>query len=148
MKKVYVSMALVLLCAIGTVAKAQGNYQQLINQYVGERTITLQWLGKETKPGKVTVSQEAGSLEVQIKGTQRKSDSEFVSIEGTIEPKSANEFIFKGKIITQVSYINNGAACEKDGQFTFKKTQGRKFWRLQEMSNCANDGTVDYVDIF
>jgi hypothetical protein len=130
---------------------AQGKQQQLINSYVGEHKITLQWLNKTNtdkfKPGKITISQEAGTFNVSIKGEQRKSETEYVAIEGKIEPISAIEFKFIGKIESQVSYINEGKLCIKEGTYTFKKWNGRVFWRLQEKMNC--DGTsTDYIDIF
>jgi len=130
---------------------AQGAYKQLNNQYVGERKMTLQWLDtsprKKCKPGQVTISQEEGSFTLTIKGAQYKNDREYVSIDGTIEPISATEFKFTGKIISQVSYISDGEPCLKEGTYTFKKYKGRAFYRLQEKTNC-DGSSVDYVDIY
>ena len=130
---------------------AQGNYQQLLNRYVGERKITLQWLNTSTtqkcKPGKATISQEDGEMALRIKSEQRKDASNYVRIEGTVEPISATEFKFTGTIVSRVSYLYEGQECVKEGTYTFKKYQGRAFYRLQEKTNC--DGSaVDYVDIY
>ena len=53
---------------------------------------------------------------------------------------------FTGRIESSVSYIQNGLPCIKEGNYTFKSTQGRKYWRLQEMDGC--EGVTDYVDIY
>ncbi|MCU0438947.1 MAG: hypothetical protein MUC49_13695 [Raineya sp.] len=148
MKKLLFSVA---LCILSISIYAQGGRQQLLNKYVGERKMTLQWLDtsptKKCKPGKVTISQEDGTFNLSIKGSQYKNDNEYVTIEGTIEPISATEFKFTGTITSQVSYIYDGKPCVKSGTYTFKKWNGRPFYRLQEKTNC--DGSaVDYVDIY
>jgi hypothetical protein len=59
----------------------------------------------------------------------------------------AKEFRFSGEIITQVSHINGGRPCSRDGEFTFKITGKRKYWRMQQMDNPC-DPVTDYVDIY
>lgn len=130
---------------------AQGSYQQLLNRYVGQRTMTLQWLDtsptQKCKPGKVVIDQEDGKMLLTIKGEQRKDANNYVKIDGTIEPVSDTEFKFTGTIVSRVSYLYNGQECVKEGTYTFKKYKGRAFYRLQEKTNC--DGSaVDYVDIY
>jgi hypothetical protein len=149
MKKLFFSMLVVLVYA--QVGLAQGSYQQLLNRYVGERKMTLQWLDtsptQKCKPGKTVISQEDGEMALRIKGEQRKDANNYVKIEGTIEPVSMTEFKFTGRIVSRVSYLYNGEECVKEGTYTFKKHQGRAFYRLQEKTNC--DGSaVDYVDIY
>lgn len=129
---------------------AQGK-QTLWNEYIGEHKIKLQWLDKsatEKHPmGNVIIEQDYDLGMLTIDGSQIKNENEFVTIVGIIEPISSNEFIFTGTITTRVSYINNDEVCERIGVFTFKKTKGRKFWRLQEMLNCDGSST-DYIDIY
>jgi hypothetical protein len=148
MKKVFLTPFFA-ICMLGLYA--QGSYQQLMNRYVGERKITLQWLNtsptQKCKPGKVSISQEPGEMFLRIKGKQSKNANEYVTIEGTIEPVSITEFKFTGKIISQVSYLYDGQPCVKEGTYTFKKYQGRAFYRLQEKTNC-DGSSVDYVDIY
>lgn len=150
-KKMKKTILISVLFLLTLLSYGQGAYQQLINQYVGERKMTLQWLNtsptKKCKPGKVTISQEEGSFTLTIKGSQYKNDNEYVSIEGTIEPVSATEFNFSGKIISRVSYIFNGEPCVREGSFNFKKYKGRAFYRLQEKTNC-DGSSVDYIDIY
>jgi len=148
MKNVFLTVACFL---VAITMYAQGGQQQLLNRYVGERKITLQWLDtsptQKCKPGKATISQEEGTFNLSIKGSQYKNDKEFVTIEGTIEPISATEFKFTGTITSQVGFVYDGKPCVKSGTYTFKKWNGRPFYRLQEKTNC--DGSaVDYVDIY
>ena len=149
MKKLFLSF--LVFVTLQNFCLAQGSYQQLLNRYVGERKITLQWLDtsptQKCKPGKAVISQEDGEMALRIKGEQVKDASNYVKIEGTVEPVSATEFKFTGKIVSRVSYLYEGAECVKEGTYTFKKHQGRAFYRLQEKTNC--DGSaVDYVDIY
>lgn len=125
-------------------------YQNLLKMYTGNRIMTLQWLNesatKKAKSGKVITKAEAGSPVLSMKGEQRKDDDNFLTIDGTMQPVSATEFLFTGTITTKVSYLNEGKECVKEGNFTFKKYPGRAFYRLQEKDNCS--GQVNYVDIF
>jgi len=47
-----------------------------------------------------------------------------------------------------VKSINNGAPCEKTGEFNFSKKGDRNNYRLQQMTNCGGGGVVDYVDLY
>lgn len=122
---------------------AQNNFE---NFYIGTHRLTLQWLDN-TPSGKVVVTKNAkGQLE--MKGEQRKGEKDFVTIDGIITPIGEREFSFSGTIVTCANYINNGQVCEKKGNYTFKATGKRKFWRLQQMDNCEGNRVVDYVDVF
>lgn len=125
--------------------------QTLWNEYIGEHKIKLQWLdnsASEKHPmGKVIIDQDYDLGILTIEGSQIKNGDEYVTIIGVIEPISSTEFIFTGTITTRVSYINNNEPCERIGVYTFKKTKGRKFWRMQEMMNCDGSST-DYIDIY
>ena len=75
--------------------------------------------------------------------------SEFLKIDGTITPNNEKELIFHGKIETQISFINQGNPCLREGTYTFRVTGQRKYWRLKEMYNpCRKDSLVDYIDVF
>jgi len=129
---------------------AQGQ-QALWNQYIGEHNIKLQWLDKnQNNPhpmGTVIIDQDYELGVLTLVGSQIKNDNEYVILDGVIEPISAMEFTFTDIITTRVSYINNDEDCVREGTFTFKKTKGRKYWRLQETTNC-DDGVADYIDIY
>lgn len=47
----------------------------------------------------------------------------------------------------QISHINGGEPCVREGEMTFAITRKRKYWRLQEMQNPCDTAT-DYVDIY
>ncbi|MCK6683009.1 MAG: hypothetical protein L6R30_11410 [Thermoanaerobaculia bacterium] len=114
---------------------------------LGEHLLTLQWIGWE-RPGKATVRIEDGVL--LLKGEQRgKENGDFLAIEGRITQVWEKEFRFSGRIETQVSYINGGKPCAREGEVTFRITGKRRYWRLKEMENpCEGGNLVDYVDIF
>jgi len=140
MKKLIISFVLLLHLKV---VVAQTNFDAF---YVGTHRLTLQWLDKAAN-GKAIVTKNAkGQLE--IKGEQRKGEKDFVTIDGIIISVGEREFNFSGTIITCANYINNGQPCEKKGNYTFKATGKRKYWRLQQMDNCEGNSVVDYVDIF
>ncbi|HEX6124409.1 MAG TPA: hypothetical protein VFZ23_03475, partial [Pyrinomonadaceae bacterium] len=75
------------------------------------------------------------------------SKGNYVTVDGTITSISEKEFGFRGKIIVRVSHINGGEPCVRDGEFTFRITGKRRYWRLQQMDNPCDTAT-DYVDIY
>lgn len=123
--------------------------------FVGNHMLSLQWISWE-KFGKAVITQGAEEGVYNIVGRQGsecckdaegKENGDFVSIEGTIRKVDEKTLIFNGKITTRVYHINNGENVVREGEFTFLSTQGRKYWRLQDMKNPTGDGT-DYVDIY
>lgn len=111
----------------------------------GKHNFTLQWLGWD-KPGTVQIDYE-GEGEYSIEGEQRNSEG-YSTIKGFFTTVSKKELRFTGKIVTQVAHNNNGEPCVKEGTFTFLSTKNRKYYRLQEMTNCEGGMLVDYVDIY
>ena len=58
---------------------------------------------------------------------------------------SPTSFTFRGHIaITDTP--DPGRNCVRDGEYEFRITQNRRYWRLQQMEVC--DGLTDYVDIY
>jgi len=111
----------------------------------GKHKLSLQWISWDYF-GVATVTQKDGVL--YLKGEQRsRKDSDFLKIDGRIIEINAKNFVFDGSIITQISHINNGQPCERNGEMTFKITGARKYWRLAEMDNPC-EAVTDYVDIF
>lgn len=115
-------------------------------QLKGTHKFQLHWIswGKWSDLGQLTVIDRGGVF--SIKARQAKG-GDYVEIEGTVLRVEAKEFTFQGRIVTRVSYKNDGKPCERDGEMTFKITGKRKYWRLQEMQSPC-DETTDYVDIF
>jgi hypothetical protein len=112
---------------------------------LGKHKFSLQWISWDYF-GAATVTNRGGTL--YLKGEQKsRKDDDFLKIDGKITEINAKNFKFDGTIITQVSHINGGEPCTREGEMTFKITGTRKYWRLMEMTNPC-DAVTDYVDIF
>jgi len=112
---------------------------------LGRHLFSLQWISWDYF-GSANVTLRRGLY--SIKGEQKgRGNTDFVTIIGEIETIKAREFTMNGTITTQVSHINNGEPCVREGTFTFRVTGTRKYWRLQEMQNPC-DGVTDYVDVY
>jgi hypothetical protein len=121
------------------------NSQTAKQMLLGRHMFSLQWISWDYF-GRATVTQKGGVLFLQ--GEQKARDgNDLLTIDGTITEVNRYDFRFNGKIVTQVSHINNGEPCVREGDFTFKITGKRKYWRLMEMDNPC-EGVTDYVDIF
>lgn len=112
---------------------------------LGRHRLSLQWISWDYF-GAANVAERNGVL--YLKGNQRRrGGTDYLTIDGRINSVDAKEFSFSGKIIMQISHINGGKPCVREGDFTFKITGKRRYWRLQEMDSPC-DITTDYVDIF
>lgn len=126
-----------------TAVHDSGEYKKLL----GTHKLTLQWISwDKDKAGLSTVEERNGTLYLSGQQTSRET-SDKLMVDGVITSVSAKTFTFKGKIVTQVSYLAGGKACVRDGEYTFKITGARKFWRMQEMDNPCDPPSVDYVDL-
>lgn len=113
----------------------------------GKHSFTIQWIGWE-RPGAVNVT-KIGDNKFEIKGEQfSKETDDYLKIDGVITAISAKELIFNGTIKSLVSYINDGKECIRHGKQIFKANGNRKYWRLQNQTNCAGGMVTDYIDIF
>ncbi len=114
---------------------------------VGKHSFTIQWIAfDKASPGSVMIK-SLGNGEYSIEGEQRdNAKKDYVTIKGTIQA-AGRQLYFDGKIVSRVSYINNGNPCESTGPAVFKASGQRKYWRLQQMLNCDGEST-DYIDIF
>jgi hypothetical protein len=137
-----------LIFGLGLSALAQKtivNNPRAKTMLLGRHRVSLQWISWNYF-GAATVTQKGGVL--HLKGEQKqRGGTDFVKINGTITEINARDFMFNGTIITQVSHINGGKPCRREGEMTFKITGTRKYWRLMEMDNPC-EGVTDYVDIF
>lgn len=114
----------------------------------GAHNFSLQWIGWGEKFGSVQIKKLNDST-YTVKGEQRSDDNlEFASIDGKLIMITPRKLRFEGTILTKVKSLNNGEVCDKTGTYTFFASGVRKYWRLQEMDNCEEGSTVDYVDIF
>lgn len=117
----------------------------------GAEGVTLQWISWDWR-GRVEVRQ-VGDIMLLVGGQNaadaptgtRDLGSGSVMIDGVITEIGSDYFLFDGDIIIADS-PDIGRLCKRSGPMTFKVTQNRKYWRLQEMEHC--DGLTDYVDIY
>ena len=113
----------------------------------GQHQISLQWISWDDL-GEADV-EYIGENRYRIKGEQRHpKNGDYLRLEGTLEPVSETELMFEGKVEHQVSHLNQGRPCIKTGKQIFKATQNRKYWRMQDMTNCEGGMVTDYVDIY
>jgi hypothetical protein len=140
---------LILLFSITAFAqeKTTVNDAKARQMLLGRHNLSLQWISWDYF-GTATVTNRGGTF--HLKGSQRgrgAQKGDYVTIDGVITSIDAKEFAFSGKITTRISHINNGEPCERDGEFTFRITGKRKYWRMQQIDNPC-DEAADYVDIY
>ena len=105
--------------------------------------ITLQWIGWDRR-GRLEVREEDGR--VLLKGGQlARGGPGRLELDGELVWIMADRFRFRGRILI-ADTPDVGRNCLREGDFEFRITQRRRYWRLQEMEVC--DGLTDYVDIY
>lgn len=112
---------------------------------LGKHRFSLQWISWDYF-GAANVIDKNGVLHLTGEQKQR-GGTDYLKIDGTITSIAQNEFTFSGTIVTQVSHLNDGAPCKREGEMTFAIKGKRRYWRLQQMENPC-DVAGDYVDIF
>jgi len=112
---------------------------------LGRHKISLQWISWDYF-GTVNITDRKGLVYVKGRQDGRKS-TDFVSVDGVIAWIDSKEFVFQGKVVTQISHIFGGKPCTRDGESVFRITGKRKYWRMQEIDNPC-DEAADYVDIY
>jgi hypothetical protein len=110
---------------------------------LGDHLFSLQWVSWKNF-GKASVTRKDGALYMNAR---QELDGDYVTAKGTITILDAQEFILKGEVTTRVSHIHDGQPCKREGEWHFKVTGTRRYWRMQEMDNPC-DGVTDYVDVF
>lgn len=113
----------------------------------GAHSLSLQWISWE-ELGEAEI-RSLGDNTYSITGEQRNPDNnDYLKINGTLEPISDKKLIFEGTIESQISHLNQGEPCVKEGIKIFESTKNRKYWRMQDMENCEGGMVTDYVDIY
>lgn len=129
----------------------------LERKIVGKHMLTLQWISWESY-GSVDIKKEAdGTLSCRGEQLARKctkgveqgniDNDDYVKLVGTIEIVDKDHLVFTGEIRTKVYHINNGQEVLRSGTYNFVTKENRKYWRMQELDNPA-DNCADYVDIY
>lgn len=172
MKKVIFTMVIALLVAAvpatieakkkkttrKTVQQEKYDYlSALERKVVGKHLLTMQWISWESY-GSVDIKKEAdGTLSCRGEQLARKctkgveqgniDNDDYVKLDGTIEIVDKDHLVFTGEIRTKVYHINNGQEVLRSGTYNFVTKENRKYWRMQELDNPA-DNCADYVDIY
>ena len=146
-KTILAGLLLFFACGLSVIAqeKTVVNDSNARRMLLGKHLLSLQWISWDYF-GSATVTNKRGVL--YLKGMQRsRENSDYVKVDGVIKEINAKDFIFDGTVEMQISHINNGEPCLREGEMTFAITGKRKYWRLQEMKSTC-DVTTDYVDIY
>jgi hypothetical protein len=118
---------------------------------VGKHFFSLQWIDTEDLGIAEIKKEEDGvwSIKAEQKGKKKDNATDFAKIEGWVAKVEENKFTVWGILETQVSHINEGKPCARQGQWTFEAKGSRKYYRLQEMENpCEGNNLVDYLDVY
>lgn len=115
-----------------------------LKSLAGKHGLTLQWISWD-QPGIVNFK-PIGENRYEISGSQLLG-KDYLTIEGEITQITPLELHFDG-IIKHLSSGNDRATeCVKKGPQIFLSTKNRKYWRMQDMTNCKGSVT-DYIDIY
>ena len=133
------------LVSVTALAQTVINDKPAAAKLLGTHPLTLQWVTFDSTKGSVTITDTNGTY--KLKGEQKGKDNNSLTIDGEVTTINGRDFSFKGKIVTRVSYINQGNPCVRDGTFLFRISGARQFWRMREQQNPC-DEAADYVDIY
>ena len=113
---------------------------------LGTHLLSLQWISWEYF-GKVKIT-KAGDNQYRCVGEQKSKEhpGDFLKLDGYISIIDGLHLQLIGTITTKIYHLNNGEEYVRNGKFDFKSTQGRQYWRMQQMD--GPDGVTDYVDIY
>ncbi|MBK8464677.1 MAG: hypothetical protein IPL32_02495 [Chloracidobacterium sp.] len=155
MKRIFPVLILIGMLFVATASAQESsttvNDKAAAQKLLGKHRLSLQWISWDYF-GAATVTNKKCSSGVKgcyrINGEQKgRGNSDYLKINGAISSIDSKQFRFNGTIETRISHINGGSPCVRSGEFTFKITGKRKYWRLAEMDNPC-DPVTDYVDIY
>jgi hypothetical protein len=126
------------------VPKTQVNSTAALQKLIGNHGITVQW-NWETGPGALNAEARDGWLALQ--GSQHARNGGDVSMNGVVTRVDERSFLFRGRIVIHDAEAN--VDCVRDGDYTFRITGARKYWRMKEQeAHCPGRADLtDYVDI-
>ncbi len=130
-----------------TVAPAPSEANAAEAKLLGTHLCSLQWISWDDFGTVTVVRGENGRLRMTGGQDAAGSSGDYLKIDGIVTPLDETSFEFEGVIRTRVSHIAGGQEVVRKGTFQFASTQGRQYWRLQQMSN-PQDSVTDYVDVY
>ncbi|MGE8638740.1 MAG: hypothetical protein ACN6PR_08870 [Achromobacter sp.] len=127
--------------ALAPVAKTEIRNQAAYERLLNNSGVSVQWLWSADR-GHLTAKDENDV--VRIDGTQANFEGT-LKIKGEIVSIDSDRFVFRGTILI-LDAPDKGRRCERTGDYEFRATGKRKYWRLQQMESCGR--LTDYVDIY
>ena len=114
---------------------------------LGTHAFSNQWISWDYF-GQVTISEDKnGQLKISGRQTGRGEDAgEYCIIEGSIKIINTNHLEFYGLIIERTKDCGP-TEIRRNGTFNFMATDGRQYWRCQEMESFC-PGLATYLDIY
>lgn len=111
---------------------------------LGKHTFGVQFIWDGYGTSSIT---KEGEL-LKIEGKQYSKDkTEYTTINGTIKIVDERQFLFNGNL--KIYTKDCCGIIDKTGEFTFKKTGKRKYWRLQGFNKlCSQYTCAYYLDVF
>ena len=127
--------------ALGAGAEDRRQDQAAYERLLGNSGITLQWLWSASR-GQLNAKDENGV--VRLEGTQSNFEGT-LKIKGEVVSIGSDRFVLRGTILI-LDAPDKGRRCERTGDYEFRATGKRKYWRMQKMEACG--GLTDYVDVY
>lgn len=127
--------------ALAPVAKTEIRNQAAYERLLNNSGVSVQWLWSAQR-GHLTAKDENDV--VRIDGTQANFEGT-LKIKGEIVSIDSDRFVFRGTILI-LDAPDKGRRCERTGDYEFRATGKRKYWRMQQMESCGR--LTDYVDIY
>ena len=130
---------------LGSGSGYQGGLSALERKVVGRHMLSLQWISWDYF-GVCTITKEAdGRLRCVGEQLSKEHPGDFLRLDGYVEIVNEKHLVFDGDIAIKVYHLNDGEEYVRTGQYDFKSTQNRKYWRAQ---NLEKIDATDYVDIY
>ena len=122
-------------------------HDAVTTKVLGTHAFSDQWISWDYF-GQVTIREdENGKLKISGRQTGRGDDAgEYCTIEGSIKIINANHLEFTGTI-TERTKDCGPTEIRRNGTFNFMATDGRQYWRCQEMESFC-PGAATYLDIY
>lgn len=127
--------------ALAPVTKTDIRNQAAYERLMNNSGVTVQWLWSAQR-GKLNATDVKDV--VRIDGEQANFEGT-LKINGEIVSIDSDRFVFRGTILI-LDAPDKGRRCERTGDYEFRATGKRKYWRMQDMESCGR--LTDYVDVF
>lgn len=127
---------------LSAAAKTDVNDRTALGRLLKNGGLTLQWIGWD-KRGTIKAAWD-GDV-VHLSGRQVGPNGGMLRVEGDVVTIAKDYFIFRGTILI-LDTPDGNRICDRTGDYEFRISGKRKYWRLQQMEACG--GLTDYVDIY